>query len=101
MTLEEVEALLGGPARDETRGATFIQYPPVTSVSFRRHQEWLGHECGVWIEFDDGRVYERRSAIRSFLKKRSCRNFVVTSAYSARSRQIRQRKRPTLIRPLA
>jgi hypothetical protein len=57
MTLAEVEAILEGPARDETGGRCWTTY--ISSTLFVHAidaQEWIGDECAVAVWFHDGRV---------------------------------------------
>jgi hypothetical protein len=58
MTLAEVEAILGGPARDETAG------PPRTAMiqSVRPDREWNSDRVSIWVYLDaEGRVRECRA----------------------------------------
>jgi hypothetical protein len=72
MTLEEVESILGGPARDETTGPVIREEPPefaprdasgrsfrITILDLRPHLEWHSDEVRIWVHIDsDGRVTE-------------------------------------------
>src|SRR5260370_37035941 len=60
MTVAEVEAILGGPARDELAGRrTLMMYRPLLVVSGdgRSHAEWVGTDFAVLVVFKDGRVF--------------------------------------------
>jgi hypothetical protein len=70
MTLTEVEAILGGPARDETTGPVVRVDPPefaapdsrgiryrIAFVDSRPHHEWQSDEARISVHFgEDGRV---------------------------------------------
>jgi hypothetical protein len=71
MTLAEVEAILGGPARDETTGPVEREDPPefappdargirwrITIADMRSSlQRWESDQARVWVHFDaEGRV---------------------------------------------
>jgi hypothetical protein len=59
MTLAEVEAILGGPPRDETGGRGWaLDLIPIRFVSVDdvTTAEWIGADCAVRIEFHEGRV---------------------------------------------
>lgn len=70
MTLAEVEAILGGPPRDETTGPVIREEPPefappdargrsfrITIVNLRQHLEWHSDQVRIWVHFDShGRV---------------------------------------------
>ena len=68
MTLADVEAILGGPARDETRGRGVVMYPGPGMVGWELFfedltvAEWLSEECGIWIAFEKKRVVKKRVA---------------------------------------
>ncbi len=81
MTLAEVEAILGGPARDDTTGPVVCEEPPefappdaqgrryrITFVDMRPLLRWHSDEVQVRIHFDDdGRVTD----CHSFLMRRA------------------------------
>jgi hypothetical protein len=59
MTLAEVEAILGGPARDETNGSTAATYIHISNVARPdpyNEKEWRSDDVAVIVEFHDGRV---------------------------------------------
>jgi outer membrane protein assembly factor BamE (lipoprotein component of BamABCDE complex) len=57
MTVAEVEAILGGPARDEAPPEVARMYQMIQSV--RPDLEWSSDQVGVWVYLDaDGRVRE-------------------------------------------
>jgi hypothetical protein len=57
MTLAEVEQILGGPARDESSGATaFVQTAPGPSRGFDDSRRWIGQEHGVTVWFANQQV---------------------------------------------
>src|SRR6266478_2347267 len=62
MTLAEVEAILGGPARDETTGPVIREEPPefappdasgrsfrITILDMRPHLEWHSDQVRIWV----------------------------------------------------
>jgi hypothetical protein len=53
MTLTEVEAILGGPPRDETGG---WRIPSRQHVARRPDAEWIGPQCAVCVNLHEGRV---------------------------------------------
>jgi SmpA / OmlA family len=58
MTVAEVEAILGGPARDEIPE----QRRPLMIQSVRPDLEWNSHLVSVWVHLDrEGRVRESRA----------------------------------------
>jgi outer membrane protein assembly factor BamE (lipoprotein component of BamABCDE complex) len=66
MTLQEVEAILGGPARDDTHGAgrAFFVFG-TEGVNCDQVHRWIGAESSLWIAFDSGKVtqFERGGTI--------------------------------------
>jgi len=65
MTVAEVEAILGGPARDEVAGRlTMMMYRPLLVVSGdgRSHAEWVGTYFAIIVVFKDGRVFATSQA---------------------------------------
>lgn len=58
MTLAEVEAILGGPARDETGGRFWINQLGSTLFlgNSPESQQWVSDECAVAVWFTDGHV---------------------------------------------
>jgi hypothetical protein len=65
MTLADVEAILGGPARDETTGAVAVDRPgPLvfTAPMGRMIYSWQSDEVTIGVQVDnDDRVIERTS----------------------------------------
>ncbi len=75
MTRADVEALLGGPARDDTTGPVAREDPPefappdaqgrrfrITLIDLRPHLEWHSDEVQVWVHVDaEGRVTDCRA----------------------------------------
>jgi hypothetical protein len=55
MTRAEVEAVLGGPARDESAGGTVFGTVGVVPEGLfeREASDWFGETCGVTVWFDD------------------------------------------------
>jgi hypothetical protein len=64
MTLVEVEAVLGGPARDESGGAGFVFDEPPDGQIGHDFAQWHGPERGVHVEFRNGRVALVRTSAR-------------------------------------
>jgi hypothetical protein len=68
MTVSEVEAILGGPSRDETAGRGVAIYPGPGMVGWELFfedltvAEWLSEECGIWIAFEKKRVVDKKVA---------------------------------------
>jgi hypothetical protein len=72
MAMDEVEAILGGAARDETTGPVIREEPPefaprdasgrsfrITILDQRPHLEWHSDEVRIWVHFDsNGNVTE-------------------------------------------
>ena len=61
MTLEEVEAILGGPPRNERGGGDdiWVHYYRISSVGLHFDQrEWIGPEVGIRVVFSDDRVVD-------------------------------------------
>jgi hypothetical protein len=60
MTRAEVEAILGGPARDETDGMYHVRWEPVEPVAIPpigvRRGQWTSGECAVAVLFHEDRV---------------------------------------------
>jgi hypothetical protein len=82
MVLAEVEALLGGPPRDETatQGIVFYVIVPNRKVACERVPDratWVGPEQAVKVDFCDGRVCEvmvgRTELTVETLNQRICR----------------------------
>jgi hypothetical protein len=67
MTLQEVEAILGGPARDETDGRGGAVFP-VSDMVIRHWSSWKGREYTVLIAFENGRVEDKMCAT-TFLRE--------------------------------
>jgi hypothetical protein len=55
MTLQEVEAILAGPPRDETCGRVIVIYDGSRNESPVRCQ-WIGADLAVCVEFENGQV---------------------------------------------
>jgi hypothetical protein len=68
MTLQEVEEILGGPARDEISGAKYVQWLPIMPLTLnKRGAEWIGPNAAVFVGLDDdNRVVCRGSGIVGF-----------------------------------
>ncbi len=64
MTLAEVEAILGGPARDEQAGRlVFMMYRPLIGVPRDGVPgEWVGNDFAIFVVFKDGQVWTRSQA---------------------------------------
>jgi outer membrane protein assembly factor BamE (lipoprotein component of BamABCDE complex) len=60
MTRAEVEAVLGGPARDETGGRRMAFYIDGDGWFEPNPDEWIGDEWVVTVNFDHGRVSGKR-----------------------------------------
>jgi hypothetical protein len=57
MTLQEVEAILGGPARDDTGGVNNgVEYGVTELVIGDGYREWIGPEYGILIAFRSDRA---------------------------------------------
>jgi hypothetical protein len=58
MTLAEVEAILGGPARDETGGQGVVVHHAkwIFTPSAALRGQWVSEECAVEVDFVEGRV---------------------------------------------
>jgi hypothetical protein len=57
MTLEEVEAILGGPERENPWVAETVFWPSRTLlVVCDRRAEWISREAAIAVGFRDGRV---------------------------------------------
>jgi hypothetical protein len=64
MTLAEVEAILGGPARDETGGRGGGLVTPIGSRHFPQGPDaaWTSEDCAVSVYLREGRVYFTEAA---------------------------------------
>jgi hypothetical protein len=63
MTQSEVEAILGGPARDETCGRAFFLETMSGSWSPKPPGlQWTSERCAISVSFREGRVYAKDSA---------------------------------------
>jgi hypothetical protein len=60
MTLAEVEAILGGPPRDESDGLCRPAYPSISRLAFHTDGmpsvEYVGPDCAIRITFYQNRV---------------------------------------------
>jgi hypothetical protein len=57
MTLEEVEAILGGPERENPWVADTVEWPSVTHVVVcDRRAEWISRAAAIAVGFRDRRV---------------------------------------------
>jgi hypothetical protein len=56
MTLAEVEAILDGPARDETHGVGYFRIPPLCDLGVER-REWIGPDCSIRVVLLDNQVF--------------------------------------------
>jgi hypothetical protein len=58
MTLAEVEAILGGPARDETDGERYVEYHEGLTEPIIPFRQWTGPSIGIIVVFsaEDGVV---------------------------------------------
>ena len=56
MTLDQAEALLGGPPRDETAGEPWSFEPGTLKLVSDRVEVWGAPTCTVWVGLKDGRV---------------------------------------------
>src|SRR5260370_11289819 len=60
MTLQEVEEILGGPARDEISAAESVLWPPSTLlVCCTNRAEWIGPDVAICVGFTNDRVVFR------------------------------------------
>jgi outer membrane protein assembly factor BamE (lipoprotein component of BamABCDE complex) len=59
MTRTQVEAILGGPARDDSRGGLVV-YLDGDSVSHANPNEWIGEDQAVTVHFENDHVSGRR-----------------------------------------
>jgi hypothetical protein len=77
MTLTKVEAIVGGPARDEMDGNSCVLYPPIGMIVGLQRRQWVGPEVAIQIVFGDDGVLAMQcgltNPVEETLRQRLCR----------------------------